>query len=260
MSITKDFYESQQAISEYLLFHYGDVDDLLLEGMGPVEAMGFPRRCADLALRHPVNKGRALDLGCAVGGSACALSAHFAETVGIDFSRCLIDAAQNLLANGAVAIEVAEEGEIRRELVVRVPASIRSDRLQFQRGDAMNLSRSLGAFDFVLMANLLDRLPDPAACLAQLSGFINPGGILAITSPYTWLEQYTPKEKWLGGYYENGEPKRTYERLQSILAPEFDELESLNLPFLIREHARKSQYSVAHATIWRKRQTPLRGL
>ena len=29
----------------------------------------------------------------------------------------------------------------------------------------MNLDPQLGTFDFVLMANLIDRLPDPAQCL-----------------------------------------------------------------------------------------------
>ena len=79
------------------------------------------------------------------------------------------------------------------------------------------------------------------------------GGILAITSPYTWLEEHTPKENWLGGFYHGDQAVRTYASLQQILSPQFEEIEALNLPFLIREHARKNQYSIAHATLWRKR-------
>jgi hypothetical protein len=26
------------------------------------------------------------------------------------------------------------------------------------------------------------------------------GGIIAISSPYTWREEFTPKDKWIGGY------------------------------------------------------------
>ena len=60
-----------------------------------------------------------------------------------------------------------------------------------------------------MMANLIDRLPDPRRCLAQLPGLINHGGQLIITSPYTWLAEYTPKENWLGGFEKDGHRVRT---------------------------------------------------
>jgi hypothetical protein len=34
---------------------------------------------------------------------------------------------------------------------------------------------------------------------------LNPGGLLMITSPYTWLAEHTAREEWIGGFKKNGE-------------------------------------------------------
>ena len=117
----------------------------------------------------------------------------------------------------------------------------------------MNLRDDLGAFDAVLLANLIDRLRDPQRCLARLPSLVKPGGQLVIASPYTWLEEFTPRENWIGGAEREGRPVGTREALQSLLAPDFDLVAVKDLPFLIREHRRKFQWSVAEATIWRRR-------
>ncbi|MDQ8205352.1 putative 4-mercaptohistidine N1-methyltransferase [Pelagicoccus sp. SDUM812003] len=250
---TESFYETDKAISEYLFFHYGRAEDFLFEGLGPAEALDFAKRCAELALRHPLEKGRALDLGCAVGRSACELSALFEQTIGIDYSHGLIDAANRLLESKRVEISIADEGELTKAIEIEIPPNARPERVSFRQGDAMDLPGEIGVFDFVLMANLIDRLPDPRRCLSRIGSFLSAGGILAITSPYTWLEEYTPKKNWLGGYAVNDVPVRSFQTLQQILKAQFDLIETANLPFLIREHARKNQYSIAHASLWRKR-------
>ncbi len=247
------FYETNKAVTEYLIFHYGTKDDLLLDGIGPAEALGFPRRCGKLHQSFDLDRNRALDLGCAVGASTLAMSEAFQEVVGIDFAHALIDSAQRISAEKEVVVPIAVEGELTRDISVSIPENANPERVAFQQGDAMSLDKSLGQFDFILMANLIDRLPDPAQCLSQIHSFANPNGLLAITSPYTWLEEYTPKEKWLGGFEKDGEPVRTRDRLLELLDPQFEFLESRNLPFLIREHERKNQYSIAQATLWRKR-------
>lgn len=249
MPISDNFYETTKAISEYLIFHYGPSSCF----KGPPESLDFAKRCGELALRYEAARGRALDLGCAVGRSACELSAHFEETIGIDFSHGLIDAADKLRKGASLEAIFATEGDLTDSITLSLPETARPERLSFQQGDAMSLPSSLGTFDFVLMANLIDRLPDPATCLRTIGNFINSNGVLAITSPYTWLEAYTPKEKWLGGYMKNGEPVHAYQTLQQLLANDFIEIEALDMPFLIREHSRKNQYSIAHATLWRRR-------
>ena len=87
----------------------------------------------------------------------------------------------------------------------------------------------------------------------NIHSIVNPNGLLAITSPYTWLEEYTPKERWLGGFLRNGQPVRTRDTLIELLSPHFELLDTRDMPFLIREHERKNQFTFAQATIWKKR-------
>ena len=60
-------------------------------------------------------------------------------------------------------------------------------------GDACNLPDNLGQFGCVFAANLICRLPDPANFYGRLPSMVATGGLLFITSPYTWLETYTDK-------------------------------------------------------------------
>jgi hypothetical protein len=40
--------------------------------------------------------------------------------------------------------------------------------------------------------------------LEVLPYLVKPGGVMLITSPYTWLEQFTHPSKWMGGYHVGG--------------------------------------------------------
>jgi putative 4-mercaptohistidine N1-methyltranferase len=250
-----NIYETERLLSEYLLFHYGEDSEILPWPVGPVEALRYPARCVSdcFDTLSFTGLGRALDIGCAVGRSSFELARYFPEVVGIDFSRRFVVAASDLRDHGQLAYERTDEGQLSTPLVARVPAGIDPSRVCFEQGDAMDLRADLGAFDAVLLANLIDRLRDPRRCLARLSALIKPGGQLVISSPYTWLEEFTPRENWLGGFERDGQPVSTRENLQSILAPDFDLVVVNQLPFLIREHQRKFQWSVAEATIWRRR-------
>ena len=134
--------------------------------------------------------------------------------------------------------------------VAEVPSGIDRARVSFEQGDATFLRDGLGQFDVVLMANLIDRLPCPAKCLEQLLDLVAAGGQLIIASPCTWLEEYTPKTEWLGGTERLGQARQTLDTLRDLLSPTFMLDGEWNLPFLIREHARKYQWSVAQATRW----------
>lgn len=49
-----------------------------------------------------------------------------------------------------------------------------------------------------------------------------------------------------------GKEQSTIDGLVTALAGDFTLMGRKDLPFLIREHARKFQWSVAQATIWRR--------
>lgn len=74
-----------------------------------------------------------------------------------------------------------------------------------------------------------------------------------ITSPYTWLEEHTKKEEWVGGFKENGENVSTLDGLKKVLNSHFKLIQGPQaLPFVIRETSRKFQHTLSEVTIWEK--------
>ena len=242
------FYDSPAALEQYLLFHYGTPEQICPLLPDARAACGFPTRCVSepLTCIDLSGRSRALDLGCAVGRSSFELARTFAEVVAIDFSEAFIAAAQRMQMERTVTVRALREGSISDELRLELPPDLRTGGVRFEVGDACHLPSHLGLFDLVLMANLIDRLPDPAKCLARLPELIAPGGWLVITSPYTWLEEYTAPAHWL----DHGQG--TLAGLRDTLSPKFELHRTMDLPFLIREHRRKYQWSVAEASIWRR--------
>ncbi len=248
-------YETDRLLGEYLLFHYGQPEEILPYPFGPQSALDFAVRAVTecLDLKAVPAGGRALDLGCAVGRSSFELALYCEEVVGIDYSAKFIQAANDLREHGTLEYLRTDEGRLTTRCKAVVPARIERRRVSFEVGDACWLGGGLGQFDVTLLINLLDRLKEPRWCLEQLPGLMNHGGQLVIASPFTWLEEYTPPAKWLGGYEEAGRPVSSFATLCAILAPDFELVRTLDLPFLIREHARKFQWSVSKAGVWRRR-------
>lgn len=245
-------YESPQLLGQYLLLHYGKPDEVLPWSGGPGEALGYPVRCAARLgrAREGRRTSRFLDLGCAVGRSTFEGLRWAEEAVGLDYSATFIDAAGRLAREGKMDYVRVDEGDRVTGLRAEVPVELPRMRAMFRRGDACRLEqeKDLGVFDAVLLANLLCRLPDPAACLRSLAKLVVPGGTVLITTPCSWMEEFTPKEAWLGG---NELP--TLEGIRANLEADFEWQSTEEMPFLIREHARKYQWSVAQASVWQKR-------
>lgn len=249
------YYDTERAVSEYLLFHYGAPPERLPPGLAESGALDFPTRCVTqcVDLASLPEDGRALDLGCAVGRSAFELARRAREVLGIDASRHFIEIALHLRDHGSFPFQACEEGELARAHCAVVPGGVDRRRVQFETGDALGLRPDLGVFDVVLAANLLDRVAEPRRLLARCASLVQPGGQLVLTSPYTWLPDYTPRANWLGGFEENGRPVTAFETIRAELAPHFELEARRDLPFVIREHARKFQLGIADATRWRRR-------
>ena len=216
-------------------------------GPPPFPIGNFPKACVALLLqearRHRVRPGRALDLGSAVGRSSFELAQEVPEVVGIDFSKSFIRAARVLARRGSLRFRLKLEGKISRPAMVKVPAGKLRKRVRFHSGDALRLP-PLGKFDLVLAANLVDRVKDPKKLLQKvLSGLVRPGGLLLLTSPYTWSEEFTPCSRWL---------KESFSAIRKILSPHFRLLRRQDIPFLLREHRRKFQLSFADASVWQR--------
>lgn len=248
-------YETDKLVSEYLLFHYGEPREVLPWDFGPASALNYAVRCVgecvDVAALP--QKARALDVGCAVGRSSFELSRLCTEVTGIDYSHRFVATASSLARDGSLPYERTDEGALTTRLIARVPQGVVRERVSFEQGDAHALRSTLGSFDVVLAANLIDRLVEPARFLNRLPELVKGGGQLVLTSPYTWLEEFTPRANWLGGFSADGSPRMTLDGLRAALAEHFDFIQTKDLPFFIREHARKFQWSVAQASIWRRK-------
>jgi putative 4-mercaptohistidine N1-methyltranferase len=188
--------------------------------------------------------GRGLDLGCAVGRSAFEMSRTCNEVLGVDFSHAFIGAAEALRSSQGLPYLRREEAAEATLLEARLPHGIQPGRIRFQQGDAMNLPGDLGAFDRVHAANLLCRLTEPRLLLARLPELVKSGGELVIATPCTWLEEFTPPQHWP----QHG----TLAWLKDSLGSTFDLVRQADEPFLIRETARKFQWSTSLVTVWRR--------
>ncbi|CAE7290488.1 egt-1 [Symbiodinium natans] len=265
-------YETQRLVDQYLGLHFpsshGAVDPILGHPSAPEHALRFPQRVAKMLVEAAVTGKaggslRALDIGCAVGGSSFELAAGgFDEVLGIDFSSAFINAANRMKDAEEIRFKLPLEGELETEITAahepNVDAAVRQ-RVTFRTGDACRLKDQvdeLGRFDGALLANLLCRLPDPVACLDGLAALLRPGAAAVILTPFSWLEDFTPKSKWLGGFVDpiTQTPVSSKDQLQRLMEERgFKKIGDQQVPLLIREHQRKYQYIVSEATIWRKK-------
>ncbi|MEE9304445.1 MAG: 5-histidylcysteine sulfoxide synthase, partial [Thiotrichaceae bacterium] len=246
-----NIYETDDLISQYLEFHYGE---------GYFGVPNFSKACIDhvFDLMDTQKTERALDIGCAVGRNSYELARKFDHVDGVDFSTRFIQNALRLREQGQVRYQIPIEGEImelREFNLESLELGDRANHVDFTQGDACNLRPKYTDYDVVFAGNLVDRLYDPSIFLKDIQTRMRKGGLLVLTSPYTWLEEYTEKSKWLGGFKDaNGENRTTYQGIKQILSEHFDELcEPIDVPFVIRETARKHQHTVAHLTAWKKR-------
>ena len=250
-------YETEALLSRYMELHYGRSTDARAVRLLPVHALHFPVRTAQLVTEFSSVTERALDIGCAVGRSTFELARSFRSVLGVDLSASLIDAAQQVRKTGSATFRVRDEGDLLKQETVLLDPSIDRTRTTFRQADACSLPADWVGFDAVLLANVIDRLPSPKACLGRMSGpngLVRPGGILVVTSPYSWKEEYTPKEAWLGGFERDGVEVRSVDGLRAALGPEFEMVSEREMPLVMREHRRKYEFIVSHATVWRRTQ------
>jgi putative 4-mercaptohistidine N1-methyltranferase len=284
-------YETDQLVTQYLDFHYFDAasggfdaasggHDAASGGLdgfsgghdgssGRLDAAAgsasrtilgvpnFPAACVEATMPHvPMDhRQRCLDIGCSVGRSAFEFARFVAHVDAVDFSARFIQSGVRLQQGDEVLYEIPTEGELTTGRAIsldRLGLTAAGKRVLFMQGDACNLKANYTDYDLVFAGNLIDRLYDPSLFLDGIGARVRSGGLLVITSPYTWLEEYTQKSKWVGGRREHGEPLSTLAGLTRSLAGSFSLIHRQNVPFVIRETARKHQHSIAEMTVWRR--------
>ena len=245
-------YETDKWLAPYLLFHYGTEKEQLGFAFGPKSSLNFPVRCVTECLDSTrlSSDAKALDIGCAVGRSSFELARFCKEVMAIDYSHTFINAAKHLQEKGQLEYSCFGEGGKSVQVLAKTPEDIDLKRVEFRQGDAMDLFLKSSQFDVVLAANLLCRLSNPLFFLEQIHTLVAPGGQLILTSPYSWSEEFTPKNAWLGA--EENHQKTPLESIKEILVANFHFVRAFDMPFLIREHRRFYQWGIAEASIWHR--------
>jgi putative 4-mercaptohistidine N1-methyltranferase len=220
----------------------------------------FAKASAHFCLSYmPENKGgKALDLGCAVGRSSFELATYFDHVDGIDFSARFIKTAVAMQERGEIRYNLIEEGELtsfKARKLSSLGLAECADKVHFAQGDACNLKPQFTGYDLIFMGNLLDRVYSPKKVLNDVTARLNAGGLLVIASPFTWLEEYTERSEWLGGYKdENGETLTSTEALEATLKESFERVGTpTEIPFVIRETKRKYQHTLSEFNVFKKR-------
>ena len=246
--LNDNVYETDEIIAQYCEFHYGS------------ENFGIRNFCLNsVELLKPYFKNiknkKALDLGCSVGRSTFELAHEFDEVIGIDFSANFINVGAKLKAYDSLIYKVKKEGDIFEEKSVSLESlglEEIKNKVTFMQGDACNLKDIYTGFDLIFCSNLIDRLYYPQKFLNDIPSRINDNGLLVLLSPYTWLEDYTPKENWLGGYIKDNKEVYTLDTLKENLS-DFELLETIDVPFVIKETSRKYQHTISQMSIWKKK-------
>jgi len=246
--LNDNVYETDESIAQYCEFHYGE------------ENFGVKNFCVNsVELLKPylenIERKRALDLGCSVGRSTYELARTFDEVTGIDFSANFINVGVKLKEYDSLTFNVKKEGDIFSERKVSLKdfaLDELKEKVSFMQGDACNLKDIYTDYDLIFCSNLIDRLYYPQKFLDDIPSRVNKDGLLVLLSPYTWLEDYTPKENWLGGYIKDNKEVSTLETLKNELK-DFDLLETIDVPFVIKETNRKYQHTISQMSIWKKK-------
>lgn len=246
--VVTDYYTTDSIIAQYCHFGWGE---------NRVGVENYPAKCASIALEIMKDKPKkkAFDIGCAIGRSSFELARGFDEVIGVDFSARFIQEAEVLKKDGVLRYTMPSEGELmtfHEVNLAKFNLEEERNKVNFWQADACNLKPIFKDFDLIFAGNLIDRLYDPKKFLDTLAERMNDGGILILTSPYTWQEESTPKDKWIGGYKRDGENVSTLQGLEEILGNEFRLLDTKDVPFVIQETARKHQHTVAQMSIWQK--------
>jgi SAM-dependent methyltransferase len=115
---------------------------------------------------------RALDVGCGAGRHAFEFYRRGARVVALDHS------ADDVAQVGAMFSAMRAAGE---------PAA--GGEALAMRGDARQLPFPDGAFDIVLISEVLEHIHEDRRVIAEVTRVLRPGGTLAVTVPRWWPER-----------------------------------------------------------------------
>ncbi|HMB31287.1 MAG TPA: methyltransferase domain-containing protein [Desulfohalobiaceae bacterium] len=186
----QDKYEQDKVLSSYLWSHFSD--HLFEPWAEPL----FPRLAESLTPSFDM----ALDCGCAVGRFTFELGMRGVQSVGVDLSTSFIKAARHLAKYGQTDFDLPVEGDLCEHRELEIPSRYLQGNIDFLVADAMALPFVSGCFDALGSVNVLDKIINPLQHLLELNRLGDGSRAeLLISDPFSWSQDWTPRENWLGG-------------------------------------------------------------
>lgn len=202
-------------------------------------------------------------VGCSVGRACFELAnaGVFDDIVGFDQTASRLQHAVRLQNGETARFVTPQDGEIQDFHSVDLDKlgfdAERAAKIHFAQSDACNIDvYKHGTFDVLLAANVLERLYAPSDFLNNLHSFVNPGGIVVMSTTCDWNPEVTPKENWIGGYKcsTSGENVHTNDTVENVLAAHFDQLEEdICLPSAETQSAKTFTVRNSHFSVWQRR-------
>ncbi|MCE5336981.1 MAG: methyltransferase domain-containing protein [Desulfobacteraceae bacterium] len=228
-----DRYEGAELLSAYLWSHYADL-------CADPDATDAYRRWAD---QIAPTTGLGLDAGCATGRFSFELARKCELAVGVDRSASFVHTARKLLRDRKLVFRVREEGSLQSERTVTIPDEWPGN-VEFLVADVQRLPFRSSTFACVASLNIVDKVPHPLEHLREVSRVGRTRGAQVLFSdPFSWSEEVSPPENWLGGRTEGrfrGAGVENLERLLSgdsgIISPKLTVSRRGNVWWRIRNH------------------------
>jgi len=243
-----------------LQMHYGTCGQAASALLG--SGGSFPRILAEhataAAARVCTGTSRALEVGCTVGGGTFALASMgaFGSVIGVDGDASCISTAQRIAETGELSFTERLEGELveRHAIALNADKSTRL-RCSFRVMDPCCLSPELGAFDVVVVNNVLSRVVSPKSVLGRMGsarGLVAVGGVCVVADTFDWQDELTPRDSWLGGRRDDGQSSRA--SVAKIMSDSgFELVDECELPMVLPVTSRCVEMHAPCVSTWVRR-------
>ncbi len=250
-------YDEPDVIANQLLHEFGTPRQVDPLGQIPEYLLDFCGHYLRFILAEADDMGlatlHALDLGCAGGRISFELANRFEHVTGVDYAAAFIDAAKKLAAGESLSLRAKVSGRTLREVLIQPDERWQMDRCAFHQDDALNFTRQQpdSSYDLISAANLLCRVPEPRALLAEMVTKLRSPGLLCLATPFSWFPQYSPEEAWIDGYPHAHSSAEHLAQVMRELGLEL--VAGRHLSMVIPEHSRKFQLCWPYCSVWVKK-------
>ncbi|RBP52872.1 class I SAM-dependent methyltransferase [Arenicella xantha] len=251
-SPANNYYELPRWVDIFLATHYdpvpaGSDDNSELGALLAKQPSVFEYVANTLKRLQPEGIKRALDVGANVGGMTWRLASQAESVLAIDTAFNPLLAARKLqlgLPSAKTTVRRYIDG-LRHEEITVGPFNTN---VEFLVASLFELPVA-GKFDVITALNVIDVVPDPEAFLDVLIDRLEPGGLLILTSPYSWGSDDVPIDNWIG---DADTPSN--EAVNRLLIDKKLSIQDETdfVPWILREHSRWYRVFHNHCVIARK--------